>query len=54
MNAGDLLATVDLDAVKKEGIPRGDNGNRDKWNTVENRIDADAEVKAGEKIFETK
>ena len=23
-------------------------------NTVENRIDADAEVKAGEKIFETK
>ena len=54
MNAGDLLATVDLDAVKKEGYRVETMVIVTSGNTVENRIDADAEVKAGEKIFETK
>ena len=54
LNAGDLLATVDLDAVKKEGYRVETMVIVTSGNTVENRIDADAEVKAGEKIFETK
>lgn len=54
VNAGDLLATVDLDAVKKEGYRVETMVIVTSGNTVENRIDADAEVKAGEKIFETK
>lgn len=54
VKAGGLLGTVDLDAVKKAGYRVETMIIVTSGNEIANRIAADTEVKAGEKVFEAK